>query len=102
MESRPYKAMIDDFTEALSVHRSLVFAAGHDHSLQVMEVGEATRFATVSGLGCSVKASAVGSGPETLFAQVRPGFVVPDQTPQGRVLLRVVGPRDGIVFSKWL
>ena len=102
LSSRPYRAMIDDLTQALSVHRPLVFAAGHDHSLQVMEGGEGAQFAIVSGLGSSVKASAVGSGPETLFAQVRPGFVVLDQTPQGRVLLRVVGPRDGIVFAKWL
>ena len=102
LASREYTAMIDDFTEALSPHRPLMFAGGHDHSVQVMDGGAATRFAVVSGLGSSLKATAVGSGPETLFAQVRPGFVVLDQTPDGDVLLRVVGPRNGIVFAKWL
>ena len=71
----------------------LVFAAGHDHSLQVFESNEGPRFTLVSGLGSSVKASAVGSNRRTLFAHsspLNPGFVQIDFARNGEVRLAVV------------
>ena len=103
IRSSDYAAMIDDLSRALRSHRPLIFASGHEHSLQVMTGGDAARYAVVSGLGSSRKASAVSHGSDTLFAHLKPGFVVIDVTVSGDVLLRVVEPHEEEpVFAKWL
>ena len=48
----------------------LVFAAGHDHSLQIFEGRNGPRFTLVSGMGS--RASEVGSNRRTLFAHTSP------------------------------
>lgn len=59
------------FKEAASRHAApLVFAAGHDHNLQVFEGRNGPRFTLVSGMGS--RASAVGSNRRTLFAHSSP------------------------------
>jgi hypothetical protein len=70
----------------------LVYAAGHDHSLQVLEGGaeDGAEFLVVSGSGSRSGATAVGSGDATLFAYSspdHPGFVVVDLARDGRVRL---------------
>ncbi len=103
LRSSEYSRLVDDLSRALRPHRPLIVAAGHEHSLQVMEGGSAARYAVVSGLGSSRKATAVGHGSDTLFAHLKPGFVVVDVTLSGAVLLRVVEPhKEKPVFTKWL
>lgn len=72
----------------------LVYAAGHDHSLQVFEGGggRGARFLVVSGLGSRDGATAVGTGDATLFAyssDERPGFMLLDLARDGSVRLSV-------------
>lgn len=88
----------------------LLYAAGHDHSLQVFEGERGPRFTVVSGLGSSLKASAVGRSRRTLFAHsspLHPGFVMVDFYRDGTVRLSVIertgdAPEGEEVFSKLL
>lgn len=97
-----YKEMRKRLTAALSTNRPLVYAAGHDHGLQVLAGGAAAEYMLVSALGLDVGAS-LGHGDETLFAHLHPGFMAVDFMAGGKVLLRVIEPGDdGVVFSKWI
>ena len=71
-----------DFAKKVEIaferHRPLVFAAGHDHSLQLFEGDEVARMHIVSGAGSTGKVTRVTDLPETIFAHAVPGFVVLD------------------------
>ena len=100
-----YKNMISQFNTAFSIPNKtplLIYAAGHDHSLQVLK-GDTTDYLLVSGLGSSEKATEVSHGDNTLFAHQHAGFMSIDFLEYGRILLRVVEP-DGkeVVFHHWL
>jgi hypothetical protein len=71
----------------------LIYAAGHDHSLQVFRARRGPRFTLVSGLGSSARASDVGRSRDTLFAHAnsaRPGIMKVDFLRNGRVRLAVM------------
>ena len=71
----------------------LVYAAGHEHSLQVFEGERGPRYTVVSGLGSHAKALPVGRAWNSLFAHSSsetPGFVTLDVMRDGRVRLAVV------------
>lgn len=72
----------------------MLFAAGHDHSLQVFEEEDTgLRYSVVSGLGSSIKASPAGHDGYTLFAHSsseQPGFIKLDFLKDGKVRLAVV------------
>ncbi len=73
--------------------RPLLYAAGHDHSLQVFEAHEGPRWTVVSGLGSSAKASGVRHDRSTLFAHadpLRPGLMEVDFLRDGSVRLAVI------------
>jgi hypothetical protein len=65
----------------------LIFAAGHEHTLQVANGNRGSRFHVVSGSGSEL--SDVGEGPDTLFAQSSPGFIELEFTEAGRVIATV-------------
>lgn len=70
----------------------LLYAAGHDHSLQVFQARTGPRWTVVSGLGSSSKASAVRHDRSTQFAHSdaqRPGVMEVDFTRDGRARLAV-------------
>jgi hypothetical protein len=72
---------------------ALVYAAGHDHSLQVFASREGPEYTVVSGLGSQSKASSVRHSSATLFAhsnREHPGLVKLDVLRDGRVRLGVV------------
>ena len=77
----------------------LIYAAGHDHNLQILE-GDVADYLVVSGLGSSSKASAVGHGSSTLFAHEHPGFMAVDFSDEGIWLSVVepIGSVDEVVF----
>lgn len=101
--SPAYRAMVAALAGVLAAHRPLVYAAGHDHNLQVLEGGRASAYQLVSGLGSAKKATAVTHAGDTLFAHLHPGFMAVDLLEDGRVLLRVVEPgAAGVVFAHWL
>lgn len=97
-----YQEMIDALEEALLDDQPLAYAGAHDHSLQVLEGDEAFDYVLVSGAGSTPKITKVGSGSDTLFAHAEAGFMIIDVLRSGRILLRVVEPVAGIVFSHWL
>jgi len=99
---REYKEMRGQLAEALSKNRPLVYAAGHDHGLQVLEGGRAAKCMLVSAIGLDVGAS-LGHGKDTLFAHLHPGFMVVDFLTDGGALLRVIEPGDkAVIFAMWL
>ncbi len=63
----------------------LVYAAGHDHNLQVLAGADVAGLYVVSGAGAPERVSTVTHLPETIFAHAAPGFVVLD-----------FGQRDGV------
>ena len=71
----------------------LVYAAGHDHSLQVLASEGEVGVHVVSGAGAPKRVSTVTAIPSTLFAHAAPGFVVLDlgnRSGERAVVLRVV------------
>jgi hypothetical protein len=78
---------------AMEESGALMYAAGHDHSLQVFRGGGAVRYLVVSGLGSSAKALPVGHDRRSLFAHssaTEPGFMKVDFLRDGRVRLAAV------------
>lgn len=98
-KNRDMRSMLD---AAMAASRPLVYAAGHDHSLQVFEGSGSARYVLVSGAGSASKATPVDHNGQTLFADARPGFMVLDFMTDDSVLLRVVEPGRAVVFSHWL
>ena len=74
---------------AFALHPPLVYAAGHEHNLQVL-TGTTARFLVVSGAGSEDMLNPVFVLPSTLFARQAYGFVRLDVMRDGRVRLAVV------------
>lgn len=88
-----YAHAIEQISGVLAEQRPLVYAAGHDHNLQLLRGGPASQFEVISGAGSTKKVSTVTHIEPTLFAHAHPGFVVLDfhRRAQGdEVLLHVV------------
>ena len=73
-----YAELARQVKDALERHRPLVYAAGHDHNLQLFEADENARMHIVSGAGSSGKVERVTAVPGTIFAHAVSGFVVLD------------------------
>src|SRR5690606_14955697 len=97
MSHPSYRRMRDDLIVSMEIARRqekapLLFAAGHDHSLPIFEERFGPDYSRVSGLGSSVKASAVGRSASALFAHSdddQPGFMEVDFAVDGRTRLAV-------------
>jgi len=59
-------------------HPPTLYAAGHDHNLQLLEAGDVAGLYVVSGAGARERVSTVTHLPETIFAHAAEGFVVVD------------------------
>jgi len=76
----------------------LMYAAGHEHSLQVFRSRRGPRYLVVSGLGSSDKSTPVGRDGSSLFADSdrgRSGFMQVDFLRDGRVRLSVIEVAPG-------
>jgi hypothetical protein len=89
---RMRRALAGAFAERAGALR--VFAAGHEHSLQVL-AGADVDYVLVTGGGSSGHAAVVGKGPDTLFAHQQNGFMVLDVTDDG-VRLSVIEPSASV------
>jgi hypothetical protein len=90
-----YADWITRTQEVLRRNPPAVYAAGHDHNLQILESGDVAGIYIVSGAGARDRVSTVTDIPETIFAHAAEGFVVVDfgereGTPA--VVLRVIEP----------
>lgn len=87
----------------------LIYAAGHDHHLEVLE-SDGARYHLISGYGSDAHGTAVTHSDDTLFAHSgprQPGFMQLDFLGDRRVRLAVIetapGADQGIeVYSRWL
>ena len=105
VNGKDYKSMINQLNDAFSVLGKtslLIYAAGHDHSLQVLK-GRTANYLLVSGAGSNDKISKVRAENNTLFAHENTGFMVVDFLENNDVLLRVVEPDiKEVPFHHWL
>ena len=88
-----YMARAQQVQDALAKHRPLVYAAGHDHSLQLFAADEVARMHIISGAGSAGKVSSVTAVDGTIFAHAVPGFAVLDFASQNGVdtpIVRIV------------
>ncbi|MFN0181766.1 MAG: metallophosphoesterase [Gemmatimonadales bacterium] len=82
----------------------LIYAAGHDHSLEVGRQGP-DRFFLVSGSGTENHQSAVGRGDSVAFRSASPGFARVDLMRDGRVRIGFTTLTDGRIeesYHAWL
>lgn len=98
------RRMREAIAGAVAARPPLVYAAGHDHSLQVFR-GTVARWILVSGSGYQGHRDPVGWSDSTLYAAPRPGFMRLDVTRSGRVRLGVTvvdAARSDEAFAIWL
>ena len=101
------RRMRDSIESAFRESIPLVYAAGHDHSLQVLRSGRKAPYVLVSGAGSAGKVSCAVRLRESLYTSPhRNGFMRLDIMRGGGVLLRVFrfasSGSGGVAFSHWL
>ncbi len=98
------REMRNGIADAVRSARPVVYAAGHDHSLQVFAGAEGSEaaFFLVSGRGAADKHSLVGHDESTLYAAEVSGFMILDFLSQDRVVLRVIETEIGDVYVRAL
>ncbi|HKV76003.1 MAG TPA: metallophosphoesterase [Gemmatimonadales bacterium] len=105
MSGKAYKRMKQSFAEAFDVAPPLVYAAGHDHGLQVIEGGPAG-FQLVSGAGIYSHEGPLTGIQGTELALQAAGYMRVDVLRDGRVRLGVITvDQDGThreIQSRWL
>ena len=98
-DAKAYRSMLRRLRPAFAAEPPLVYAAGHDHSLQVIEGRDTAGTLVVSGAGSVKNVNTVTAISGTLFAHAHPGFVVldfygdadfGDALAGDRVMLRVI------------
>ena len=98
-----YELVMEDLGRALAANRPLVYAAGHEHSLQLYRDGARAEYLIVSGAGAAGHVNTVTTLPNTLFAHAHPGFVSLDfeRMPSGTVsvIARVIESGLGEVYA---
>lgn len=73
-----YADWIEKTAAVLRKNPPLIYAAGHDHNLQVLQAGDVAGLHVVSGAGAPERVSTVTNLPSSIFAHAAPGFVVLD------------------------
>lgn len=88
-----YAAWIARMRDVFLRNPPLIYAAGHDHSLQIIESRGEVGAHIVSGAGAPERISTVTHLPESIFAHAAAGFVVVDfgsRDGESVVVLRVI------------
>jgi hypothetical protein len=101
------RRMRDSIESAFVGAPPLVYAAGHDHSLQVLHGGQNVDYILVSGAGSASKGSCAVRLRESIYTSPhRNGFMRVDVMRDRGVLLRVFrytgSGRGGLAYSEWL
>jgi hypothetical protein len=99
LDAKRYREMLARLRPAFAAAPPLVYAAGHDHSLQVIEGRDDAGTLVVSGAAAAPNITTVTAIARTLYAHAHTGFVVVDfygdqdfgdALAGDRVMLRVV------------
>jgi hypothetical protein len=101
------RQMRDSLTSAFAGQPPLVYAAGHDHNLQVLRGGSDAGYVLISGAGAQSRvACAVRMRESHFVSQHRVGFMRLDIMRGGGVLLSVYDfdreGRGGMAYARWL
>lgn len=101
------RRMRDSIERALLTQPPFIFAAGHDHSLQVLRGNKSAKYLLVSGAGSDAKTTCAVRMRESLYtSQHRNGFMRVDILRDKGVLLRVYrytsSGSGGLAYSRWL
>lgn len=101
-----YKNLIAKMEGVLRKHKNWTFAAGHEHSLQVLK-GVNGNYYLVSGFGTSIHHGEVTVGDDTVYSDSEEGFMQIDVLKDGRARLAVfqVDEKTGNwleIFAMWL
>ncbi len=103
--STAYRWMRAALDSAFAARPPLIYAAGHDHALQVI-AGTSARYEIVSGAGTFGHHSGVAALDGTRFAQSASGFMRVDVLHDGRARLDVTvvdaGGKGAEAFGLWL
>lgn len=93
-----YKAVMNQILTAMNEAESVVYAAGHEHSLQLIQRNG--HHFIVSGSGSKI--THVKQGKGSLFAKSEQGFAVLDLSENGTASVDYFGMNSGALFSKEL
>lgn len=101
-----YENMSSKIRSVFNKYPPVVYAAGHEHAMQILKSNE-DYVNVVSGIGVSSHFPSITTDDNTLFANVKAGYVRIDFYETGSVRLAVVEPvnRTGKTiepFSMWL
>jgi hypothetical protein len=94
-----YRRMKKDFEAIFRRAPPLLYAAGHDHTLQVLR-GDGYPLQLISGAGTSTRLSAVKALPSTLACRQGTGFARLDLARDGRARLALLHPAEYAVGSR--
>jgi hypothetical protein len=87
--SDAYQQMIESIERGFAAAPPLVYAAGHDHDLQLIRGVGAARFEVVSGAGSAPNLTWAHAIPGTLFAAAESGYARLDAGAGGAVALTI-------------
>ncbi len=88
MSNSHYEDYVTEMEKVISKYDKIIFAAGHEHSLQVIE-GINNNAYLVSGYGTAVHANTLSYGDKSIFSVLYPGFMQLDFLKNGDVRLGV-------------
>lgn len=106
LKNSQHEKMTQFLDELMKNSGALIYASGHDHSLQVLKKVDDSYYALVCGSG-SKKDDGVGRGSDTLFAYAHLGIMEIDHLENDGVVLRVFIPDKTpgtakCIYSRWL
>ena len=90
MSGSKNETMREHFYEALKDNRPLLFAGGHEHTMEVLDGDIGARYRIVSGAGIYGHTKPIKFRDQTLFARSQGGFMRLDFSRDGRVRLAVI------------
>lgn len=105
MSSSTYQKMANRLDSIYVKYSPVAVAAGHDHSMQVLQMKNYLML--VSGGGLAARIRSLTTGKNTIFAYDNSGYMKIDLLKNGKMKLGVIIPvKDGVeseeVFSMWL
>ncbi|MCH8326268.1 MAG: NTP transferase domain-containing protein [Bacteroidetes bacterium] len=95
LSSDEYGNMINKIEAVLSKYSDWIYAAGHEHSLQVLK-GINNNLYLVSGFGTFEHDEYLTEGDKTIFAALEPGFMQLDFNNDGSIILSVISGKTGV------
>jgi hypothetical protein len=74
MSNSLYRDYVERMEAVLSKYNNIIYASGHEHSLQVIE-GINNNIYLVSGYGTAVHSNTLSYGDKSIFSVLSPGFI---------------------------